>query len=63
MTTASLVGMAFSPVLAGVVGASGLRVVFLVDVGLLLALAVAVAAGMQTARITVPGPDATDVTP
>ena len=63
MTTASLVGMAFSPVLAGVVGASGLRVVFLVDVGLLLALAVAVAAGMQTARVTVPGPDATDVTP
>ena len=28
MTTASLVGLAFSPVLAGFVGASGLRVVF-----------------------------------
>jgi MFS family permease len=38
MTTASLVGLAFSPVLAGFVGASGLRIVFVVDVVLLLAL-------------------------
>ncbi len=42
MTTASLVGLAFSPVLAGFVGASGLRIVFIVDVVLLLALALAV---------------------
>jgi MFS family permease len=42
MTTASLVGLAFSPVLAGFVGASGLRVVFLVDVVLLVMLGLAV---------------------
>ena len=42
MTTASLVGLAFSPVLAGFVGASGLRVVFVVDVLLSLGMAVAV---------------------
>jgi MFS family permease len=42
MTTASLVGLAFSPVLAGFVGASGLRVVFLVDVLLLVILGLAV---------------------
>ena len=47
MTTASLIGLAFSPVLAGFVGASGLRVVFLVDVALLLMLAVTVAARMK----------------
>jgi MFS family permease len=40
MTTASLVGLAFSPVLAGFVGASGLMVVFIVDVVLLVVLAV-----------------------
>jgi DHA1 family multidrug resistance protein-like MFS transporter len=43
MTTASLVGLAFSPVLAGFVGASGLRIVFIVDVALLLALTLALA--------------------
>lgn len=43
MTTASLVGLAFSPVLAGFVGASDLRIVFVVDVVLLLALVVALA--------------------
>ena len=42
MTTASLIGLAVSPVLAGFLGASGLRVVFVVDVVLLVALAVAV---------------------
>jgi MFS family permease len=52
MTTASLVGMAFSPVLAGVVGASGLKVVFAVDVLLLVGLAVAVASRLRAA----PGP-------
>jgi DHA1 family multidrug resistance protein-like MFS transporter len=43
MTTASLVGLAFSPVLAGFVGASGLRIVFIVDVVLLLVLTLALA--------------------
>lgn len=47
MTTASLIGLAFSPVLAGFVGASGLRIVFLVDVLLLVGLAIAVALRMQ----------------
>jgi MFS family permease len=49
MTTASLVGMAFSPVLAGIVGASGLSVVFLVDVLLLSVLGVAVATRLRVA--------------
>jgi MFS family permease len=47
MTTASLIGLAFSPVVAGVVGKSGLRVVFFVDVVLLVALALAVALRMR----------------
>jgi MFS family permease len=51
MTTASLVGLAFSPVLAGFVGASGLRVVFLVDVVLLVVLGLAV---LTAYRGTVP---------
>jgi MFS family permease len=50
MTTASLVGLAFSPVLAGVVGSSGLHVVFLVDVVLLIAIGIAAAARMRTVR-------------
>jgi MFS transporter, DHA1 family, multidrug resistance protein len=52
MTTASLVGLAFSPVLAGVVGASGLRVVFVVDVVLLVGLAIAIAARLGSAPVT-----------
>jgi DHA1 family multidrug resistance protein-like MFS transporter len=51
MTTAALVGLAFSPVLAGVVGASGLSVVFAVDVGLLIALAAAVAIKMRATPV------------
>ena len=43
LTTASLIGLAFSPVLAGFVGASGLRVVFVVDILLLIGLGTAVA--------------------
>lgn len=39
MTTASLIGLAASPVIAGFIGASGLRVVFVLDVLLLLTLA------------------------
>jgi MFS transporter, DHA1 family, multidrug resistance protein len=49
MTTASVVGLAFSPMLAGFVGASGLRIVFVVDVVLLVGLAVAVAFRMRNA--------------
>jgi MFS family permease len=40
LTTASLIGLALSPVIAGFLGASGLRVVFVFDVVLLLLLAV-----------------------
>jgi MFS family permease len=50
MTTASVVGLAFSPVLAGVVGNSGLLVVFAVDVGLLLVLAAVVALRMRLTK-------------
>ena len=50
MTTASVIGLAFSPVLAGVVGKSGLLVVFAVDVLLLGALAIAVALRMRPTR-------------
>jgi MFS family permease len=59
MTTASLVGLAFSPILAGVVGTSGLRVVFVVDVLLLVLLAIVVAARMRAAivRQTVEAPE------
>jgi hypothetical protein len=42
LTTASLIGLAASPVLAGFLGASGLRLVFVFDVVLLAALAVTV---------------------
>jgi MFS family permease len=51
MTTASLVGLAFSPVLAGFVGASGLRIVFVVDVVLLLALLLGLARARQVPRV------------
>ena len=39
MTTASLMGLAVSPVVAGLIGAAGLRIVFVADVFLLLVLA------------------------
>ncbi|HUE88137.1 MAG TPA: MFS transporter [Vicinamibacterales bacterium] len=58
MTTASLIGLAFSPVLAGFVGGSGLRIVFVVDVVLLVALALTLAG----ARRVLPNvPDVPDV--
>jgi MFS family permease len=60
MTTASLIGLAFSPVLAGLVGASGLRVVFIVDVVLLIALAIAVAARMRSVAVAVPTAEPSD---
>lgn len=43
MTTASLIGLAVSPVAAGFIGGSGLRIVFVADVALLVVLAVLVA--------------------
>ena len=39
MTTASLMGLAVSPVAAGFIGAAGLRIVFIADVALLILLA------------------------
>jgi MFS family permease len=47
MTTASLLGLAVSPVVAGFIGAAGLRIVFVADVFLLLILAVLVFRGLQ----------------
>ena len=42
LTSASLVGMASSPFIAGFLGGSSIRVVFLVDVVVMAALATAV---------------------
>ncbi|MGQ0735309.1 MAG: MFS transporter [Acidobacteriota bacterium] len=61
MTTASLIGLAFSPVLAGVVGASGLSVVFAVDVVLLVVIGAAVAPRLHGAPITTRRPASSDV--
>jgi MFS family permease len=47
MTTASLVGLAVSPVLAGLVGTASLHVVFVVDAVLLVVLAMMVIAGRR----------------
>jgi len=48
MTTASLIGLAVSPVVAGFIGGSGLRYVFVADVALLVVLAVLVARRLRT---------------
>ena len=61
MTTASLIGLAFSPVLAGFVGASGLSVVFIVDVLLMVGLGIAVATKMRTGPVKPAAPDEADV--
>jgi MFS family permease len=42
MTTASLIGLAVSPIVAGFISGPGLRVVFLADIGLLVLLAIVV---------------------
>jgi MFS transporter, DHA1 family, multidrug resistance protein len=42
MTTASLVGLAVSPIVAGLISGPGLRIVFLADIGVLALLAAAV---------------------
>lgn len=54
MTTASLMGLAVSPVAAGFIGAAGLRIVFVADVALLLLLGVMVFARMRTQAKTEP---------
>ena len=48
MTTASLIGLAVSPVAAGFIGGSGLRIVFVADVILLVVLAVLVARRLRS---------------
>ncbi len=47
MTTANLIGLAVSPVVAGFIGGSGLRIVFVADVILLLMLGLLVCAALQ----------------
>jgi MFS family permease len=64
MTTASLIGLAVSPVVAGFIGAAGLRVVFVLDVALLVALCALVAklmsAGTQPIEHDALAPDPSD---
>jgi DHA1 family multidrug resistance protein-like MFS transporter len=47
MTTASLMGLAVSPVAAGLIGSAGLRIVFVADVLLLLLLGIVVASRLR----------------
>jgi predicted MFS family arabinose efflux permease len=47
MTTASLLGLAVSPVAAGLIGSAGLRIVFIADVFLLVILAGLVWRGLR----------------
>ena len=47
MTTASLLGLAVSPVAAGLIGAAGLRIVFVADVVLLLVVGLLVLRGLR----------------
>jgi MFS family permease len=54
MTTASLIGLAVSPVVAGFIGGSGLRIVFVADVVLLVVLAVLVSRRLDAAQAPVP---------
>ena len=60
LTTASLIGLAASPVVAGFVGASGLRVVFALDVLLLVALVAIVASRMRDGSVIPQAPVASD---
>ena len=57
MTTANLVGLAVSPVVAGFIGGSGLRIVFVADVILLLMLGLLVARRFRSDALR-PAPDA-----
>jgi MFS family permease len=49
MTTATLMGLAVSPVAAGLIGSAGLRIVFVADVFLLAIIAVMVAKQLRSA--------------
>ena len=57
MTTANLIGLSVSPIIAGFIGGSGLRIVFVADVILLLMLGVLVARRL-TSDVLRPPPDA-----
>ena len=48
MTTASLLGLAVSPVAAGLIGSAGLRIVFIADVVLLMIVGLLVASRLRT---------------
>ena len=61
LTTASLIGMAYSPVLAGFLGASDLSVVFLVDVLLMAGLGIAVGLRMRSRAVKPAAAEETDV--
>ena len=52
MTTASLMGLAVSPVIAGFIGGSGLRLVFVADVVLLVAVGLFVLRGLNLQPMT-----------
>jgi DHA1 family multidrug resistance protein-like MFS transporter len=52
MTTASLLGLAVSPVAAGLIGSAGLRIVFVADVFLLMILGVLVMRGLRSKPLT-----------
>jgi MFS family permease len=52
MTTASLLGLAVSPVIAGFIGGSGLRLVFMADVVLLVGVGVFVLRGLHLQPMT-----------
>ncbi|HYE85805.1 MAG TPA: MFS transporter [Vicinamibacterales bacterium] len=58
MTTASLMGLAVSPVVAGFIGAAGLRIVFVADVVLLLVLALLIGARLRSQRTGTDSEDA-----
>lgn len=53
MTTASLLGLAVSPVIAGFIGGSGLQLVFMADVVLLVVVGVLVWRGLQLKPMTI----------
>ena len=50
MTTASLLGLAVSPIVAGFIGAAGLRIVFVADVVLLVIVGLLVLRGLRERR-------------
>lgn len=54
LTTASLTGLALSPILSGLLGATSIRAVFLLDVFVMIAIAAAVPRLMATAALEKP---------